>query len=225
MNIAEYNTAILLGQNSSIEYSHNTGVEIGKLFLNNGAPDWTVENTEVINFISDHNIYFKQNTEVEIDNIKNSEFDCLVTLASGNSFYSIPDKIGFQGHHYVVDISPTAIKESNKILDSLFVKYKSEFYQLDFFNIDNVKKFLQNVKGTKGLLILSNCFCYMPTALIYDTEARLDKQNEMLEVLANDKIDWHVDIMSATGKTYRNVSVKQLLNEPMPDDFKVLPWI
>jgi hypothetical protein len=230
-NITEYNTSMLINRGFEVNYGSKslTNTEhavVGTLFVMTPLSNYTVEDLEVLNMLSDYNIYFKYNTE-DLVNVREHKgtYDCLVSLAAGDISTKLPDHIGGVKNHYIVDISSTAIKKSNEYFRNFFETEVTDYQQLDFFNIENVKEFLSKIDGTKGLFVVSNCFCYAPTSLFYDTEVRLRKQNEFIELLANDKIDWYVDIVTADGVTFRNVSAKTLLNHTMTDKLKVLPWI
>ncbi len=226
-NITEYNTAMLFNRGYQVYFSDAGGDAVeGTLFVNTPMSYLTVENLEVINFLSDHDVYFKHNTEDMPDvGIHKGTFDCLVSLASGDISFKLPQHIGLIGNHYIVDISSVAIKESINYFNEFFIKEKSNFEQLDFFNLDNVRQFLKKVRGTKGLMIISNCFCYAPTSLYYDTELRLKKQNQLIELLVNDRIDWYVDIVTADGISYRTVPAIELLNKSIDKQMRVIPWI
>jgi hypothetical protein len=50
-------------------------------------------------------------------------------------------------------------------------------------------------------------------------------QNELIDILANDKIDWYVFINTADGISYPCVSAKELQNKKLDNRFKILPWI
>lgn len=230
-NITEYNTAMLLNRGFEVEYETKVSADddhavVGTLFANSPLSAYTVEDLEVINMLSDFNIYFKHNTEDLFDiGEHKGTYDCLVSLAAGDISTKLPDHIGGVDNHYIVDISSTAIKNSNKYFKNFFEKEVTNFQQLDFFNTANVKDFLSNISGTKGLFIVSNCFCYAPTSLFYDTEVRLKKQNEFINLLVDDKIDWYVDIVTADGATFRNIAARDLLDYKMTNKLKVLPWI
>ncbi len=230
-NITEYNTAMLLNRGYAVEFSDtvplegNCAVE-GTLFVNTPFDHFTVENLEVVNFLADHDVYFKHNTEdiIEVGDHKGT-YDCLVSLAAGNSPVKLIDQIGDVKNHYIVDISTTAIKETNNFFSEFFIKGRTQFEQLDFFNLENVQKFLSKVYGKKGLMIISNCFCYAPTSLLYDTHLRLHHQNQLMNLLANDKTEWYVDLVTADGLTYRNVLAKDLVNQTIHKRMSVIPWI
>lgn len=230
-NITEYNTTMLLTKGFDIQFADSAPVEgkhavYGTLFVDTPIDHYTVKDIKVVNFLSEHNVYFKHNTEEIIDvGHHKGTYDCLVSLAAGASPIELIDRIDPIKKHYIVDISTTAIKETNSYFKELFIKEKTEFEQLDFFNLDNVKQFLSKLEGSKGLIIISNCFCYAPTSLLYDTKLRLKHQNDLMDVLANDKIEWYVDILTADGITHRNVLAKDLVNQSMNKQLNIIPWI
>jgi hypothetical protein len=230
-NITEYNTIMLLNRGFNVEFSDTIptngkySVE-GTLFVDTPLDYYTVEHLGVVNFLSDHNVYFKHNTEDLIDvGAHKDSYNCLVSLAAGTSPVDLLERVGKVERHYIVDISTTAIKETNSYFNEFFVKERTEFSQLDFFNLENVKQFLETVEGKKGLIIISNCFCYAPTSLLYDTKLRLEKQNELMQLLATDKIEWYVDILTADGLTYRNVLARDLINQQLDKRLEIIPWI
>jgi hypothetical protein len=230
-NITEYNTTMLLNRGFKVDFS-NIIPKIGKyavegtLFVDTPLDYYTVEDIGVVNFLSDHNVYFKHNTEEIIDvGSHKGTYDCLVSLAAGTSPIDLAECIGPVNKHYIVDISTTAIKETNSYFNEFFVKERTQFTQLDFFNLDNVEQFLKTVEGKKGLIIISNCFCYAPTSLLYDTKLRLEQQNKLMQMLANDKIEWYVDILTADGLTYRNVLAKDLIDQQLDKRLEIIPWI
>lgn len=230
-NITEYNTTMLIANGFGVQFGEHSLIEgkhavYGTLFVNTPIDYYTVEDLKVVNFLSEHNVYFKHNTEEVLDvGYHKDTYDCLVSLAAGNSPVKLIDQIGEISKHYIVDISTTAIKETNFYFSEFFVKEKTEFEQLDFFNLDNVQKFLNKVEGSKGLIIISNCFCYAPTSLLYDTKLRLKHQNALMELLAADKIEWYVDILTADGITYRNILAKNLVNQKIDVRLNIIPWI
>ena len=222
--LTEYQTADLLGSGyTDILYSDvpiDPAIKqetIGKLLL-----DYTVADSHIVNDIFNFNLYFTKNTESQIDcGSHRGSFDCLVSLASGNMIETNPIDVGLTTHnHYVIDISPTAIHKS-----ALIYKEISEFTQLDIFNITAVKEFLSTCHGTKGFFVVSNCFCYIVSSLIHDVKLRLEMQNKFIDILANDKIDWYVKMLSADGKFYECIQAKKIVNQQLDERFKVLPWI
>jgi hypothetical protein len=46
-----------------------------------------------------------------------------------------------------------------------------------------------------------------------------------MELLANDKIEWYVDILTADGITYRNILAKDLVNQKIDKRLNIIPWI
>lgn len=230
-NITEYHTSMLLNQGVEVNFSYdcninNNSAVMGSLFTQDKFYQYTVEDLEVVNMLADYNIYFKMNNEDLVDvGYHRGTYDCLVSLAAGDILAKLPNHIGLTGNHYIVDISATAIRCSNNYFKEIFEKEITDHQQLDFFNIQDVKNFLDKVTGSKGLFIVSNCFCYAPTSLWYDTNLRLKKQNEFINLLANHHIDWYLDIVTADGRSYRNVQAKELINLKITDKLKVLPWI
>jgi hypothetical protein len=221
--VTEYHTACLFSTDSSVEYHYEgDGIEIGRLFLNPQAPKFTIEDIHVLNDLFNFNVYFTENTEDRtIANADTGEFDCLVSLASGDKVNTNPEDIGLKnGNHYVIDISPTAIHKALNIYKNI-----SSFTQLDIFNPTAVKEFLNTCKGTRGLFTVSNCFLYVVSSLIYDVQLRLDLQNKFIQVLADDKIEWYVNMLGADGTNYSFVRAKDIVNKQLDTKFKILPWI
>jgi hypothetical protein len=223
-SLAEYNTAQLFLKGYDVYFSKEElkdvwQAEIGDLFLDGKM---SVNDLYLINDIINLNVYFSKNNEDRIsisDDLKGT-FDCLVSLAAGSRIETNPVDINLQGNHYIIDVSPTALHKS-------FGLYKdvTSYTQLDIFNTESVKNFISTCEGTKGLFTVSNCFLYMANSLVYDVKARLDAQNKFIEVLANDKIEWYVEIVTADGLFYNCVPAKDILNKELDKRFEVLPWI
>lgn len=208
-NIAEYHTAHAL----KVKYSTTKGVPLGTIFLDDNH---TVENISVLNSILNYNVYFKKNTEVPLKTIIDP--DCVVALASGDTPSQLLAK-----HTYVIDISPMAL-EKTKEKYNIDVAKSYNYNQVDLFDIPAVKKFLTKCQGNVGLFCLSNVFLYFPNCVMFDAKARLKKQNELISLLAQDKIKWYVDMITVNG-TYIQTLASELVDMPLDDKFKVLPWI
>jgi len=208
-NIAEYHTAHAL----KVKYSTTKGVPLGTIFLDDKH---TVENISVLNSILNYNVYFKKNTEVPLKTIIDP--DCVVALASGDTPSQLLAK-----HTYVIDISPMAL-EKTKEKYNIDVAKSYNYNQVDLFDILAVKKFLKKCQGNVGLFCLSNVFLYFPNCIMFDAKARLKKQNELISLLAQDKIKWHVDMVTVNG-TYIQTLASELVDMTLDDKFKVLPWI
>jgi hypothetical protein len=208
-NIAEYHTAHAL----KVKYSTTKGVPLGTIFLDDKH---TVENISVLNSILNYNVYFKKNTEVPLKTIIDP--DCVVALASGDTPSQLLAK-----HTYVIDISPMAL-EKTKEKYNIDVAKSYNYNQVDLFDILAVKKFLKKCQGNVGLFCLSNVFLYFPNCVMFDAKARLKKQNELISLLAQDKIKWHVDMVTVNG-TYIQTLASELVDMTLDDKFKVLPWI
>jgi len=208
-NIAEYHTAHAL----KVKYSTIKGVPLGTIFLDDTH---TVENISVLNSILNYNVYFKKNTEVPLKTI--IDVDCIVALASGDTPSQLPAK-----HTYVIDISPMAL-EKTKEKYNIDVDKSYKYDQVDLFDIPAVKKFLTKCQGNVGLFCLSNVFLYFPNCVMFDAKARLKKQNELISLLAQDKIKWYVDMVTVNG-THIQTLASELVDMPLDDKFKVLPWI
>lgn len=208
-NIAEYHTAHAL----KVKYSTTKGVPLGTIFLDDKH---TVENISVLNSILNYNVYFKKNTEVPLKTIIDP--DCVVALASGDTPSQLLAK-----HTYVIDISPMAL-EKTKEKYNIDVAKSYNYNQVDLFDIPAVKKFLTKCQGNVGLFCLSNVFLYFPNCVMFDAKARLKKQNELISLLAQDKIKWHVDMITVNG-TYIQTLASELVDMTLDDKFKVLPWI
>jgi hypothetical protein len=227
-SITEYNTAFLLNKWYEVFYcangaeSHLEQAEVGSLFPTTDL-DYTVKDIHIVNDIFNFNAYFTKNTEdrIQVPGEHYKTFDCLVSLAAGDKVDKNPIDIGLlEDNHYVVDISPTAIHKSMGIYKEI-----SSYTQLDIFNDYELKKFLSTCKGTKGFFVVSNCFLYCVSALIYDVKLRLEMQNKFIEILANDKIDWYVEMDSADGEFFDCVRAKDIQNKKLDKRFKALPWI
>jgi|TARA_B110000444_G_scaffold255727_1_gene290659 hypothetical protein len=208
-NIAEYHTAHAL----KVKYSTTKGVPLGTIFLDDKH---TVENISVLNSILNYNVYFKKNTEVPLKTIIDP--DCVVALASGDTPSQLLAK-----HTYVIDISPMAL-EKTKEKYNIDVAKSYNYNQVDLFDIPAVKKFLTKCQGNVGLFCLSNVFLYFPNCVMFDAKARLKKQNELISLLAQDKIKWYVDMITVNG-TYIQTLASELVDMTLDDKFKVLPWI
>ena len=208
-NIAEYHTAHAL----KVKYSTTKGVPLGTIFLDDKH---TVENISVLNSILNYNVYFKKNTEVPLKTIIDP--DCVVALASGDTPSQLLAK-----HTYVIDISPMAL-EKTKEKYNIDVAKSYNYNQVDLFDIPAVKKFLTKCQGNVGLFCLSNVFLYFPNCVMFDAKARLKKQNELISLLAQDKIKWYVDMVTVNG-THIQTLASELVDMPLDDKFKVLPWI
>jgi hypothetical protein len=227
-SITEYNTAFLLNKGYEVFYCTNGAdpqleqAEIGSLFPTTDL-DYTVKDTHIVNDIFNFNVYFTKNTEdrIQVPAKHYKTFDCLVSLAAGDKIDKNPIDIGLLGNnHYVIDISPTAIHKSMGIYKAI-----TSYNQLDIFNTTELKQFLATCKGTKGFFVVSNCFLYSVSALIYDVKLRLQMQNQFIEILANDKIDWYVEMDSADGEFFNCVRAKDIQNKKLDKRFKALPWI
>jgi hypothetical protein len=232
--VVEYNTANLISYGFEITYSKEIPAdgspyaEVGKIEVSDQADekgfDHSVADVNVINDIFNYNLYFVNNTEDPLmikDELKGT-FDCLVSLAAGDMIERNPEIIGLIGsNHYVIDISPTAIHKSMNLYKDL----PTGFIQVDIFNTDAVKEFLKTCKGTKGFFVVSNCFCYIVNSLLYDVNLRLKIQNEFIDILANDKIEWYVSMFSADGTYYHCDRAIDIQNKILDKNFKELPWI
>jgi hypothetical protein len=230
--LTEYFTADLILDNYEVIYTNEIPNDteyamVGQVGISAKAREknfgFFVSDTHLINDIFNYNIYFPQNTEtLDIDPNLKGTFDCLVSLAAGAMIETNPIDVGLTtSNHYVIDISPTAIHKSMH----LYKETVSNFTQLDIFNRDAVNKFLSTCKGTKGFFVVSNCFRYIINSLLYDVELRLKMQNEFIEILANDKIDWYVTMFTADGTYYPCVRAKDIQNKQLDERYKVLPWI
>lgn len=230
--VTEYNTVDLILNNYEVLYSAAVPTDgsefeyIGKLQVGEAAKNfnYSVSDIFVVNDMFNYNLYFPTNTEPKL-NIPNElvgTFDCLVSLASGNMLQTSPADIGLTtNNHYVIDISPTAIHKTI----GLYKESATSFTQLDIFNTNAVKEFVENCKGTKGFFVVSNCFRYIISSLLYDVKLRLKLQNDFINVLANDRIDWYVTMFTADGEYYKCVRAKDIQNKILDNRFKVLPWI
>jgi hypothetical protein len=232
--VVEYNTATLISDGFEILYSYappedNSPSDIvGRIEVSPEADEkdfhYSVSDVNVINDIFNYNLYFVNNTEspLMIPAELYGTFDCLVSLAAGDMIERNPKLIGLVGdNHYVIDISPTAIHKSM----GLYKDSSLEFIKVDIFNISEVKEFLKNCKGTRGFFVVSNCFCYIVNSLLYDVNFRLKIQNEFIEVLANDKIEWYVSMFSADGTHYHWDKASDIRNKNLDKHFGALPWI
>jgi hypothetical protein len=230
--LAEYFTADLLLADYHVGYLAEIPVDseyamIGQVGISAKAREknfgFLVSDTHLINDIFNYNIYFPQNTEkLDITPELKGTFDCLVSLGAGEMIETNPIDVGLTtDNHYVIDISPTAIHKSM----GLYKDTVTNFTQLDIFNCSAVKRFLSTCEGTRGFFVVSNCFRYIINSLLYDVELRLQMQNEFIEILANDKIDWYVTMFTADGTYYSCVRAKDIQNKKLDERFKILPWI
>ena len=225
--VAEYNMAELVINEYNVsvvdvapEGSENQ--EIGKLSLRPNVP-YTVNDLYIINDIFNYNLFFEKNTSgrLEIPDDLKGTFDCLVSLAAGDSIINNPVDIDLKGEHHIIDISPTAIHKTMGI----YKENNSKFTQLDIFNDEAVDRFLEQCTGTRGFFVISNCYMYIVNALIYDVNLRLEMQNKFLTKLANDKIEWYVNVVSADGIFYPCVKAQDLTNKKLDSRYEVFPWI
>lgn len=225
--LAEYHLAELSLEGIDVRYStsipsdNSRFIEMGKLSRREEVT-FTVNDLHIINDIFNYNLYFENNNDpgLLVGDHRGS-FDCLVSLAAGNMVVTNPDAIDLKGNHYIIDISPTAIHTSMGIYKNINASYQ----QVDIFNNKSVKEFLTTCKGSKGFFVISNCFMYIVNSLLYDVKLRLKMQNELIDILANDKIDWYVFINTADGNYYPCISAKELQNKKLDTRFKILPWI
>ena len=230
--LAEYFTADLLLSDYEVGYLTQVPTDseyalVGQVGISAKARaknfNFLVSDTHLINDIFNYNIYFPQNTEkLDIDPTLKGTFDCLVSLAAGEMIGTNPVDIGLTtNNHYVIDISPTAIHKSM----GLYKDTVSNFIQLDIFDCNAVEHFLSTCNGTKGFFVVSNCFRYIISSLLYDVELRLKMQNDFIKILANDKIDWYVTMFTADGTYYPCVRARDIHDKRLDERFKVLPWI
>lgn len=233
-NLTEYYTADLLSQGYEVEYSVEVPTDeseyqpIGKLGINSKAYkkgfDYCVSDVHIINSIVNYNLYFKNNTEDKLiipEKLKGT-FDCLISLASGDMIETNPIELKFLGNnHHVIDISPTAIHQSMGI----YRESVSSFKQVDLFNKLAIKNFINECQGTRGFFVVSNCFFYIISSLLYDVQMRLKMQNNLIEILANDKIEWYVSIYTADGEHHHCVEASKLVDKSLDERFYIFPWI
>lgn len=230
--VTEHNTADLLLSNREVHYRYELpdddtecrDVGLIQLCEPQSKFPYTVQDVHVVNDIFNYNLYFKNNTEpdIEIPDKLKGTFDCLVSLAAGQMIeINSKETEIYNGNHYVIDISPTAIHKTM----GLYKDNVSDFQQLDIFNTDAVKDFLRSCKGTKGLFHVSNCFNYIVNSLIYDVNYRLEIQNRFIDALVEDKKEWYVSMYSADGTFYQCVNAEEVMNKKLDERFGVLPWI
>jgi hypothetical protein len=232
--LVEYNTAELLVDNYSVFYSNSVVsddfefAEVGRIAVGSSADEknfrYTVLDTPIINDIFNYNLYFINNTEERI-NLPDEHigtFDCLVSLAAGDMIKNNPIDIKLKGNnHYIIDISPTAIHKSM----NLYKEISNNFMLVDIFDENSLKAFLLTCQGKKGFFVASNCFCYIVNSLIYDVNLRLQLQNKFIKILAEDKIEWYLSIVTADGNRFRCIKAKDLMEKKLDERFGVLPWI
>lgn len=217
--LVEFHTAGLI-QLYDVEYVFDNNefenfAEVGRIFLNK---DYTVQDLHILNSIMNYNVYFKINTEPDIELKEDIPLlDCFVSMASGE----VKNKKLLNLNRYIIDISPRALEFTKDFLSIP----ESNFFKLDVFDKEQVKNFLSTVKGKVGLMYISNCFLYIPNCMLYDINLRIKKQNEFLTVLKNDKIRWYVNMVSANGETFSNVDVNSIPEIVLDDRFKALPWL
>ena len=226
--VAEYNMAELLMNNYEVSFvdvapGDSEHQEIGKLSLRPNVP-YTVLDLFVLNDIFNYNIYFEKNTSgrVEVPDELKGTFDCLVSLAAGDSVINTPKDIGLtNSNHRIIDISPTAIHKTM----GLYKENVYKFTELDIFNDVAVDEFLASCTGTRGFFVVSNCFVYIINSLIYDVNLRLETQNKFLTKLAQDKIEWYVNIVSADGIFYSCVKAADLVDKKLDPRYEIFQWI
>lgn len=102
-------------------------------------------------------------------------------------------------------------------------KYK--FVYVDLFDIDSVKKCLNSLEGTNGLWLASNIFNYITTSMLYDVQLRHEIQQQFINLLANDKINWDIGLNTAGSGAFKNESAKTLSDIKIYEGLKVLPWV
>lgn len=227
--VTEYNTAELIANNYNVFYSESLPddlseyADVGKLSIRKENV-YTVNDIPIINDIFNYNLYFINNTEhrLIIPEEQKGTFDCLVSLAAGNMIETNIEDIGLvTDNHYVIDISPTAIHKSI----GLYKDLSKDFSLVDIFDEIALKSFLSTCEGSKGFFVVSNCFCYVVNSLIYDVRLRLQMQNKFIKILAEDKIDWYVSILTADGISYNCVRAKDITDKNLDDRFNIFPWI
>jgi hypothetical protein len=227
--ITEYNAAEIINKYdfnfTNLPPNNSEWHEIGKIFMKPDLP-FIVTDLYIVNDIFNYNVFFEKNTSSRIVIPENlyGTFDCLVSLAAGDMIKNNPLDIGLVGeNHYIIDISPTAL---HKIIGlNLYKETRDQFINLDIFNENAIDKFLNSCKGTRGFFDISNCFMYIVNSLIYDVKLRLKMQNILIDRLANDKIEWYVNINSADGIFYPCVKASDIVNKKLDTRFEVFPWI
>lgn len=217
--LVEFNTAILLND-FEVYYSYEDNdyefkADVGTIFLNQ---PYTVSDVDIINSIMNYNVYFKTNTEPDIVLEKDIEnLDCFVSMAAGQ----VQNEKLINLKRYIIDISPRALEFSKKFLSVP----ESNFYQVDLFSSKQVEEFLNKIEGNTGLIFISNCFLYIPNCILFDINLRIQKANEFLNLLRNDKINWYVNMVTPNGNSLYNISVSEVQDIKLDERFKILPWI
>lgn len=217
--LVEFNTAILLND-FEVYYSYEDNdyefkADVGTILLNQ---PYTVADVDIINSIMNYNVYFKTNTEPDIVLEKNIEnLDCFVSMAAGQ----VQNKKLINLKRYIIDISPRALEFSKKFLSVP----ESNFYQVDLFSLKQIEEFLNKVEGNTGLIFISNCFLYIPACILFDINLRIQKANEFLNLLRNDKINWYVNMVTPNGDSLYNVPVSEVQDIKLDERLKILPWI
>jgi hypothetical protein len=218
--LVEYHTSELL-ENFDVKYTYenkrykNSAV-VGTIFLDD---TYSVNDQHIINSIMNYNVYFKQKTEdfKKLSDRTIQHLDFIVSLASGTLQKECLERL----NNYVIDISPTAIEKTREYLDIP----ESNYYQLDLFNIEKVEQFLKSIDGKIGFIDISNCFCYLPSSILFDIDLRINKLNQFLKCLQQDSRIWYINLTTPNGDQYSNVNVKDIPEIKIDDRFKVLPWI
>jgi len=104
------------------------------------------------------------------------------------------------------------------------IDLKYEFVELNFFNLDAVKRLVDNLDSKKIFWNLSNCFNYIPTALIFDINTRYKIQQDFFNILNDSGKDFYVECTLADGHYQPITHVRNLLNYKIDNRFKILPW-
>jgi hypothetical protein len=232
--MAEYNTAELLMKGYDVYYTSDIPIDgsehgsIGRIAVGPNAEQkgfrYTVLDIPIINDMFNYNLYFASNTEgrLQVPSEHKGTFDCLVSLAAGTMVETNAEDVGLiNDNHFVIDISPTAIHKSM----NLYKEISKEFLLVDIFNDQALQDFLKTCTGTKGFFVASNCFCYIINSLIYDVKLRLELQNRFIKILAKDKIEWYVSIVTADGVRFHCARAKDIVDRTLDKRFEVLPWI
>lgn len=175
----------------------------------------------LINWGLSHQYIFDDNTENFKDTFEDRGdiFDCCICSAGGSTANLITKNVRLSpdAKIFIVDISKVSLDKCRERLGDNF-----EFILLDLFDITAVEKFVQNISCNKALWFASNIFNYINTSMIYDTEIRRKKQNDFINILSKQSVDWYVSLHTADAESIKNKSVKEL--KLLERSLTILPW-
>jgi hypothetical protein len=128
-------------------------------------------------------------------------------------------------HHrksMIEDIDNDVFKNINNIKKINNIEF--EFKVLDIFDIEAVKSFVKEINKNKIFWSVTNCFNYLPTAILYDIKTRFALQKEFFNVLYASNKNFYIDCTLADANYYQTNNIKKLLDLEIDKRFEVLPW-